>query len=198
MLFTQHAAAGLANGTITLTFRTWSRPQARVGGHYRTLGLLLEVDAVSRVDPSSISDADARRAGYESADALRKRLERQDHEGAVWRVEFHCLGPDDRIARRNDAALDSERLAKLEARLARMDQTSTMGAWTRKTLWLIATHPGVVSTALAQRMKMERPVFKINVRKLKELGLTESLDVGYRLSPLGEAFLRASKPGAAH
>jgi hypothetical protein len=28
------------------------------------------------------------------------------------------------------------------------------------------------------------------VRKLKELGLTESLPVGYRLSPRGEAYLR--------
>jgi hypothetical protein len=28
--------------------------------------------------------------------------------------------------------------------------------------------------------------FKTNVRKLKELGLTESLEVGYRLSPRGK------------
>ena len=38
-------------------------------------------------------------------------------------------------------------------------------------------------------MNMERAAFKINVRKLKELGLTESLEVGYRLSPLGEVFM---------
>jgi Mn-dependent DtxR family transcriptional regulator len=50
-----------------------------------------------------------------------------------------------------------------------------------------------VSTTLARRMKMERPAFKINVRKLKELGLTESLEVGYRLSALGEALLRFRK-----
>ena len=34
-------------------------------------------------------------------------------------------------------------------------------------------------------------MFKTDVRKLKELGLTESLEVGYRLSPRGEAVLRA-------
>jgi hypothetical protein len=193
MLFTKDAVPGLANGTITLTFRAWSKPQARVGGRYRTGGLLLEVDAVSRVDPRSITDADARRAGNPSADDLRNRLETQGPDGSVWRVEFHCLGPDDRIARRNDAALNPERLAKLEARLTRLDRASSTGAWTLKTLQLIASHPGVVSTVLARRMKMERPAFKINVRKLKEMGLTESLDVGYRLSPLGEAFLSASK-----
>lgn len=190
MLFTKDAASGLADGTITLTFRTWSRPQAKPGGQYRTWGLLLEVDAIERVDVASISDRDARRAGFRSAEILRRTLEEQGHDGRVWRVEFRCLGPDDRIGRRNDATLDPEKLAKLEARLSRLDQASTTGPWTRKTLQLIASHPGVVSTTLAGRMNMERPAFKINVRKLKELGLTESLEIGYRVSPLGQAFLK--------
>jgi hypothetical protein len=193
MLFTKDARPGLADGTITLTFRTWSRPQVKVGGRYRTWDLLLEVDAVSVVDPASISAADARRAGYVSAETLRRTLEKQVHEGDVWRVEFRCIGADDRIARRNDATLDDEKFTKLRARLARLDQSSSSGAWTDKTLQLIASHPGVVSTTLARHMKMERPAFKINVRKLKELGLTESLEVGYRLSALGEAFVRAAK-----
>src|SRR5262245_49150433 len=120
MLFTNDAVSGLAEGTITLTFRTWSRPQAKAGGRYRTHGLLLEVDAVSRVDPASISDADARRAGYPSAEVLRRRLEEQGHEGSVWRVDFHSVGADDRVARRNDATLDDEKLAKLNARLVRL------------------------------------------------------------------------------
>jgi hypothetical protein len=190
MLFTSDAIPGLADGTITLTFRTWTRPQAKVGGRYRTGGLLLEVTAVSQVSPAAITDADARRAGSSSANALREQLEAQRHDGQVWRVEFKCVGEDDRIARRNDATLNGEKLAKLQTRLKRMDDSSSTGAWTEKTLELIASHPGVVSTRLAQRMKLERQAFKINVRKLKELGLTESLEIGYRLSPLGEAFLR--------
>jgi hypothetical protein len=153
---------------------------------------LLHVDAVELVDPRSIRDADSRRAGYASAEALRHELEKQGHRGQVYRVEFRCLGPDDRIARRNDDSLNQEKFAKLEARLARMDRASSSGAWTQKTLRLIASHPGVVSTTLAQRMGMERAPFKINVRKLKELGLTESLEIGYRLSPLGKAFLDAA------
>jgi len=161
-----------------------------LGGRYRTWGLLLEVDDIRSVDPASITDADARRAGYLSSEALLRQLEKQGHDGAVWRVEFHCVGADDRIARRNDSALDPERLAKLEARLDRLDCASNSGPWTARTLRLIAEHPGVVSTTLAQQTKMERPAFKINVRKLKEMGLTESLEVGYRLSALGEALLR--------
>jgi muconolactone delta-isomerase len=189
MLFTNDALAGLADGTITLTFRTWSKAQARTGGRYRIRGLLLHVDSITRVDARSITDAEARRAGSASAEALRQRLEKQGHDGRVWRIEFRCVGEDDRIARRNDSTLDAEKRAKLEARLSRMDSASSTGAWTERTLRLIASHPGVVSAILARRMKMDRPAFKINVRKLKELGLTESLEVGYRLSPLGESFL---------
>jgi hypothetical protein len=32
--------------------------------------------------------------------------------------------------------------------------------------------------------------FKLNVRKLKALGLTESLEIGYRLSPRGLVFMK--------
>jgi hypothetical protein len=195
MLFTNDAHAGLANGTITLTFRTWLRPQAKVGGRYRTGGLLLEVSSVDQVDARTISDDDARRAGHASARELREQLNEQGHDGRVWRVEFRCVGEDDRIARRNDASLDSAKLTKIEVRLARMDKASSAGPWTRRTLQLIAAHPCVVSTTLARKMNMERAAFKINVRKLKELGLTESLEIGYRLSPLGEAFLKSSERG---
>ena len=193
MLFTSDAVPGLAAGTITLTFRNWTRAQARVGGRYRTGGLLLEVLAVSRVAPDSITDAEARRAGSPSANALRQRFENEGHDGRVWRVEFRCVGEDDRIARRNDASLDGEKLAKLRERLKRLDDASNTGPWTQRTLQLIASHPGVVSTRLAQHMKMERQAFKINVRKLKEMGFTESLEVGYRLSPLGEAFMKSGQ-----
>src|SRR6185295_9326857 len=104
-----------------------TRPQAKVGGRYRTGGLLLEVDAISHVDPESITDADARRAGNASAAVLLQRLNEQGHDGRVWRVEFHCVGADDRIARRNDATLDDQKLEKLQTRLARMDQASAAG-----------------------------------------------------------------------
>jgi len=54
--------------------------------------------------------------------------------------------------------------------------------------------PGVVSTVLAEQLGLDRPSFKLNVRKLKALGLTESLEVGYRLSPRGSALLAALRP----
>ena len=63
--------------------------------------------------------------------------------------------------------------------------------WTRSVLRQIAEQPGVVSTVLAEAVGLDRPTFKIRVRRLKALGLTESLEIGYRLSPRGHAFLAA-------
>jgi predicted transcriptional regulator len=45
-------------------------------------------------------------------------------------------------------------------------------------------------------LEVDKVRFKANVRKLKALGLTESLEVGYRLSPRGEAVLRKLEAGA--
>ena len=47
---------------------------------------------------------------------------------------------------------------------------------------------------LAARAGIDRPTFKQRVRRLKALGLTESLEVGYRLSPRGEAVLADHAP----
>ena len=45
---------------------------------------------------------------------------------------------------------------------------------------------------LAAQVGRETGEFKRDVRKLKELGLTISLEVGYRLSPRGQAYLQES------
>ena len=182
MLFSMDSWPGIADGSITTTFRTWTRPQAKVGGRYRIGGMLIEATDVRQVRVREVTDDDARRAGATDRAALLKRLGTGD---PVWRVDFVFLGPDDRIVRRNETS--SENLTSVMARLSRLDRN---GAWTRQTLQLIEQYPGIVSTTLARHANQERPAFKLNVRKLKEIGLTESLEVGYRLSPRGEAVLR--------
>jgi hypothetical protein len=191
VLFSADAWPGLADGSITLTFRTWSKPQAKVGNRYRVAGMLLEATDVRQVAAGSISDDDARRAGFVDAAAALKRMKIDDPQRSVWRVELLFVGADDRIERRNDDELTPDRLADLVGRLERLDRRSAGSAWTRSTLRLIERYPGVVSTTLARHAQQDRPTFKLNVRKLKELGLTESLDTGYRLSPRGHALLRA-------
>ena len=187
MQFIMSQVKAIIIGTVTLTFRKWTRAQARAGGRYRTGGHLIEAIDVRTVLAREITDADARRAGEQSASAIWDRLEVAGDD-VVYRIELRYVGPDDRIERRNDATLDDRKRAAIQARLDRFDRASKTGPWTLKTLQLIARHPGVVSTTLARKMGSDRPSFKIKVRKLKELGLTESLEIGYRLSPLGEAF----------
>ena len=84
-------------------------------------------------------------------------------------------------------------LAAIAGRLARLDRAAP---WTRATLALIGAHPGVRAEDLARRQGLEKAPFKSRVRRLKELGLTESLAVGYRLSPRGTAVLHADRPPA--
>ena len=183
MLFTMDTWPGIADGSITVTFRAWTRPQAKIGGRYRIGGMLVEASDVREVHLDELTDQDARRAGAPDRVTLVNRLGGAD---TVWRVDFVFVGADDRIARRND--ISSEDVTDVVARLARLDRN---GAWTLRTLQLIERYPGIVSTTLARHADQERPAFKLNVRKLKELGLTESLEVGYRLSPRGVAVLRA-------
>jgi hypothetical protein len=181
MLFTADSWPGIADGSITVTFRAWKRPQAKVGGRYRVAGMLIEATDVRVVAVAEITTDDARMAGATDRETLLARLGAHD---PVWRVDFVFVGDDDRIARRNDITFDE--LGDVIARLARMDRN---GAWTRTTLQLIERYPGIVSTTLARQAGQDRAAFKLNVRKLKELGLTESLDVGYRLSPRGASVL---------
>ncbi|HEY4609792.1 MAG TPA: ASCH domain-containing protein [Ilumatobacteraceae bacterium] len=183
MLFSADSWPGIADGSITVTFRAWQRSQAKVGGRYRIAGMLIEVIDVRQVALDEITADDATKAGAADLAALLRRLGSAD---PVWRIDFTYVGPDDRIAKRNDTS--AEDLSAVISRLTRLDRN---GPWTRTTLQLIDRYPGIVSTTLAQHAEQERAAFKLNVRKLKELGLTESLDVGYRLSPRGEAVLRA-------
>jgi hypothetical protein len=194
MLFEQRLWAGLADGTVTVTFRRWKRPQARVGGSHRTPAGVLAVDAVAEVDPAAITEDDARAAGFGSLAELLRQLDRHG-QGPVYRVDFHHAGADPREALRRRDALSSEELAGLRARLDRLDRAARDGPWTQLTLRLIGDRPGVRAADLAAAAGRERHAFKTDVRKLKELGLTESLEVGYRLSPRGQVLV-ARQPGS--
>jgi len=179
----------IADGSVTVTFRRWKRAQAIDGHRYRTPGGIIEVDQVSFVDPQAISKRDARAAGYESPAALVADL-RGDASLPVTRVAFHLVDePDPRRTLAESEDLSDEDVADIDRRLARLDTSSSSGPWTRATLDAIAAHPGVRAGDLATSLGRERAPFKLDVRKLKNLGLTLSLTTGYQLSPRGLAYL---------
>lgn len=86
----------VADGTITLSVRLWSRPKVKVGGRYRSGSVIVEVDDVEVVPFSAIDDADVARSGEVDLEALRARAAHAgpiDDDTLVHRVEFHVHEP---------------------------------------------------------------------------------------------------------
>ena len=192
MLVPARMGPRIADGSVTLLFRRWRRAQA-VGGHvYRTAAGRLCVARVDVVRADRISAADARRAGYRTVAEVVADL-RGDEAWPVYRLQVALAAdPDPRAALAADDRLGPDEVAALAARLDRLDRASSHGPWTARTLQLVADRPAVRAGDLAASVGREMLPFKVDVRKLKNLGLTVSLDVGYRLSARGAAYLAAA------
>ncbi|GAA1967501.1 hypothetical protein GCM10009798_29820 [Nocardioides panacihumi] len=191
MLFPNADLDRIVSGEIDLAFRTWSRPMHVAGGRQRTRVGVVEFVSVDRVDPATLVEEDAERAGTDLARLL-SFLGRKD--GDVYRIGVRFAGADERVALRAKRPGRRE-VTGLLAELADMDRRSHRGPWTRQHLELIEARPGELAETIAASIGREKRPFKADVRRLKELGLTESLPVGYRLSPRGRAVLKAMRAG---
>jgi len=193
VLFEARFASGIVDGSITVTFRRWKRRQAIAGNRYRTIAGIIEVYAVDTVTEAQITAADARRAGYPSPRELVADL-RGEPGMPITRVRFHHVDePDPRSVLAATADLTADDVAELDRRLVRLDRASRSGPWTMAVLEAIRRQPERRAGDLAAGLGRDKEPFKLDVRKLKNLGLTQSLLVGYRLSPRGEAYLRRTK-----
>ena len=198
LLFKKAFWEGLQTGAITLTFRRWAKPHVKPGGRYRCHPIgVLEVDAIAKVTASRITEEDARRAGFPSREVLRSYLAELgpiEDTTELWRIEVHHGGDGDRVGLALEDELTAEDVTLITAKLARLDRTT---AWTARTLGLIGKHPRIAASKLALKVKRPTVEFKTDVRKLKRLGLTQSFEVGYEISPRGRAYLEASRPRRA-
>jgi hypothetical protein len=188
MRFTKDAWDGLADETITVTFRRWKRCQVIVGNQYRSTAGMLEVDACDVIDEDEINDADAQRAGRQSAADALKQLGPPSEDTTLYRICFHLAGPDPRTQLAITVPNNDE-MADILKRLNRLDARSSHGAWTQAVLQVIHDQPAVRAPDLAAGFGRETKPFKLDVRKLKGLGLTQSQRVGYNISPRGQAVL---------
>ena len=179
MQFTTRNSAEIRAGTVTVSFRNWRRPHAKVDGIYRLRPSgAVRVTDVRAVRLGEVDAADAFRAGFASAEALAAFL-KLPVGATVTRVEFELA---------DDAQLRRPPTLSVEQALARLNATDRRSAapWTASALLLIRANPGTRAGDLAPALGWETPKFKANVRKLKALGLTQSLETGYRLTDLGE------------
>lgn len=191
MLIEQRLWAGIQDGSITVMFRRWKRRQVIAGNTYRTAAGRIVVDEVTEVSPSRIRKVDALAAGYKSVAEVVADL-RGTPGDPVFLLRLHpATDEDPRTALAESADLSTSDVEEITRRLARLDETSKHGPWTDETLAIIERRPAIRAGDLADELGREMLPFKLDVRKLKNLGLTLSLLVGYRLSPRGEAYLRA-------
>ena len=190
MLLNRDTAEGIANGSITLVLRRWDKPRARPGGTQRTVAGTIRVDAVAE-HPGGyrVTAAQARAAGYPDAKSAQKDLDRRPAEH-TYVITVSYLAPDERPDLAADDELSAADVEAITARLDRWDAATE--PWTRPYLEMIGANEAVRAPDLAARVGLDVPRFKRRVRQLKGLGLTISLDVGYRLSPRGRAYLRGS------
>jgi hypothetical protein len=189
VLLPPKVAHGVADGTVTLAYRRWRKQDVRLGSEFRTVAGVVRVDAVDVVDPDAITDDDARRAGWPDVARLRRQLDKVEGDPPTYRVALSWAGPDPRVALRESADLSDEDVAEIDAKLERLDRASSHGPWTMETLDIIRRRPHTRAPDLAAELGRERDPFKIDVRKLKGLGLTRSFEVGYEVSPRGLAYL---------
>jgi biotin operon repressor len=196
MQFEPRLRHGLRDGSITVALRRWRKVQVVAGHQYRTGAGLVRAESIEVISPGNITPALARAAGYPDVQAAVADL-RGDPDLPLYCIRFRALdGPDprDELARTDD--LSDADVAAIRKRLTRLDAASKRGPWTTDVLDQIASQPAVSSAVLAADLDWDRPDYKLHVRHLKALGLTISLDVGYRLSPRGSAYLaRTTRPG---
>ena len=193
MLLRTAALERIVRGEVSLVFRRWRRPTVRTGGSLRTALGVLRIAEVAAVDESGVSAADAAAAGYASRAALLKDL--GSRGGQLYRIAVEYAGADPRIALRRQGELSEAEADDLLRRLERLDARAPTGPWTLRVLAEIEAGPGVDARTLARRLGCEKDWLKPQVRKLKNLGLTLSLSVGYELSPRGRAALQRVRAG---
>jgi hypothetical protein len=189
MLFTAATLRGLTEGRVSCTYRRWEVVRPKVGSRFTTSAGVVEVTSIMRTDEPKLTERDAAEAGFDSVAELIKWC-RAKGNGDLYRIGIALAGPDPRLELRRTDNLDAADIATLNAKLDRIDRAAEQ-PWTRSTLRQISRLPGVVSTELAAEVGQERRAYKLRVRRLKALGLTESLERGYRLSPRGQAYLAA-------
>lgn len=184
MLINADDFEAIRSGRVDTAFRRWIKPTVKPGGTLTTSSSVLAIDAVDVVGLKAVTQEDLERAGFDARDSLDTML--GDRKGTLYRIRLRYVGEDPRIALRESAGLSDADADAIGQTLSRMDGTTP---WVRKTLELIGSQPGVSAQDLARTLEIAPAKFKGNIRRLKALGLTESLAVGYSLSARGQAWL---------
>lgn len=189
MLFKAVHLKGINSGAITLAFRKWEMPSDKKGTiQHSPIGQIQILDILKQHE-KDLSVWNAKLAGYSSLTALKLQLSKIT-SGELYRIVLRYFGEDPRITLRNQINISQHEQTIILHKLNSFDQRAKAGAWTKTALQLIQDYPETGAEILADMMKVEKDWLKPNIRKLKNLGLTSSLKIGYALSPRGVTVLK--------
>ena len=187
MLLRNEVLEKIKSGEIEFVFRRWKRPTVKTGGTLKTRKGLLDIIEVEQFSESKITSKDALLAGFESRKSLIEML--KGREGEIFRIKVRYGGEDPRVALRRKTRFSKKELEEIRELFERWNKSKVFGEWPLKYLKMIRDQPNTHAQILADSLGLQKNRFKGQVRKLKELGLTESLRPGYKLSPRGEKLL---------
>lgn len=192
MLFKEKQLEAIKAGKVSLAFRCWAKPAVLEGSLLKTAAGVLKILEIKVVKSSEISTKDCHQAGFEDIEHLMQSL-RQNEKGQLYRIRLKYHSEDPRIELRTQSSLTTPELEALTLKLQKLDKLSKAGPWTRKILSVIKANPRKRAVDIAKLTGFEKEWLKLNIRKLKNLGLTISHEIGYELSPLGEFFFASTK-----
>jgi hypothetical protein len=189
MLFKEVHLHGIKNGAITLAFRKWQKPSVKVGTRMHTSIGLVEIKSIEAILESGITETDALNAGFASKEYLLQSLPKNSN-GNIYRMEICYHSEDPRIQLREQTNIPQQEYDSIIKKLNSLDKYSTQGEWTKKVLLTIDENPNLHAIGIAKLTGFEKEWLKLNIRKLKNLGLTISHTIGYEISPKGKVVLK--------
>ncbi|MFN4316173.1 MAG: ASCH domain-containing protein [Chitinophagaceae bacterium] len=188
MLFKDAHLKQIKSGTINLAFRKWHKPSVKAGTLIHTSVGLIEVKRITVILETEITETNAIKAGFASRDQLLQTFKRNSN-GAIYRIEIGYYSEDPRIELREQTILSEQEYDTIFQKLKKLDRLSKKGDWTKKVLMAIMEHPNLHAIGISQLTGFDKEWLKLNIRKLKNLGLTISHTVGYELSPKGKVIV---------
>ncbi len=181
----------IRSGDISIVYRKWKRPSVKKGSVINSAVGQLKILKVEQIEEERINRNEINKAGYSDWKDLVNDLRKYD--GQIFKVTLRYVGEDPRISLREKIDISDTEMKNILSKLDRLDRYSKQGSWTNETLKSIDTYPELRAADLAKKLGRDKDWLKIQIRKLKNMGLTISLEKGYKISPRGSAVLNAIK-----
>lgn len=189
MLFKNNHLNNIKKGNITLAFRKWQKPSVKIGTLLHTSVGLIEIKNIEVIQENEITTEDAINSGFKNKEALFNSLSTKN-KGDIFKIVISFYSEDPRIKLREQTDVSDKEFANILSKLNRLDKFSKEGVWTTKVLQTIEENPNLHAIGIASLTGFQKEWLKINIRKLKNLGLTISHSIGYEISPRGKVVLQ--------